>query len=81
MSFRGEHEQLKRARAILNLQADAERAEITAYIARMRAETEAAIAASRPRIQSMLRESLETQRDYDEEREFGWSLEPRAVNE
>ena len=76
MSLQDEAEQLRVARRILNLRDDAERAEIEAHIARMRADTEAAIAASRPSIRQALRENLEVQEDYDEERRDGWALEP-----
>lgn len=77
MSFRHAHEQLRQARLMLNLQEDAERAEVEAAIARMRAEGERIIAESRPSIQPMLRKALdECQADYDEEREFGWACDP-----
>lgn len=72
MSFRSEAEQLITARRIANLRDDAEKAEVIAWIARMRAETEALIAASRPSIRTRLQ--AECQADYDEEREFGWAL-------
>lgn len=75
MTFRSEREQLRRAREILNLQADAERAQVIAAVASLRAEGERIIAQSRPSIQPMLRDALdECQRDYDEEREFGWAI-------
>lgn len=75
MTFRSEAEQLRRAREILNLQADAERAQIIATIASLRADGERIIAASRPSIQPMLRDALdECERDYAEEREFGWAI-------
>ena len=75
MSCRSEYEQLRRAREILNLQDDAERATIEASIALMRAEGERVIAASRPSIQPMLQAALDDcQADYDLEREFGWAV-------
>ena len=74
MSFRSAHEQLRRAREILNLQDDADEAMVVATVARIRAEGEALIAASRPSIQPRLQEVLdECQADHDEEREFGWA--------
>ncbi len=77
MTFRTEAEQLAGARRVLNLREDADRAEIEAHIARMRADTEAAIMASRPSIQQALRENLEVQEDYDRERQEGWSVGER----
>ena len=74
MRLRTEAEQLRDARRILNLREDAERAEIEAHIARMRADTEEAIMRSRPSTRASLREALDLQADYDEEREHGWSV-------
>jgi hypothetical protein len=74
MSFRAAAEQLRTARRIANLRDDAEQAEVLAFIARMRAETEAFIAASRPSIQPRLRElQAEFEADYAEERAHGWA--------
>lgn len=65
-TFRSEAEELRRAREMAGLRDDAERAEVLAYIARMHAETEAAIAASRPSIQPALRAAmLEDEADYE----------------
>ncbi len=76
MSFRSAAEQLQRAREILNLRDDAERLQVEAHIASMRAAGEAMIGASRPLIQPGMRVALdECQADYDEEREYGWSLD------
>ena len=79
MSFRSEAEQLVSARRILNLRDDAERLQVEAHIASMRAETEAMIASSRPRIQPRLREIVQenddTQYDMDQEMEWGWTMD------
>ncbi len=76
MSFRAAAEQLQRAREILNLRDDAERLQVEAHIASMRASGEAMIAVSRPSIEPGMRAALdECQADYDEERQFGWSLD------
>ena len=62
MSFRSYHEQLRRAREILNLRDDAEAAQVLAATLALRADTEAGIAASRPSIQQSLREAMDTKR-------------------
>jgi hypothetical protein len=74
---RPEYIQLQRAREILNLREDADRIEILAHLARMKAETDAAIEASRPSIRQSLRESLDVEADYAEERAYGWAYEDR----
>jgi F0F1-type ATP synthase membrane subunit b/b' len=79
MSFRSEAEQLITARRIANLRDDAEAAEVIAFIARMKAETEALIEASRERLKSRLRqiaaENDDVQHDYDQEMEWGWTMD------
>ena len=66
MSFRSEAEQLVSARRILNLREDAERLQVEAHIASMRASGEAMIAASRPSIEPGMRAALdECETDYE----------------
>jgi hypothetical protein len=79
MTFRSEAEQLITARRIANLRDDAEAAEVIAFIARMKAETEALIEASRERLKPRLRqiadENDDAQYDADQELEWGWSMD------
>jgi len=65
VTFRSEADQLRTARRILNLRDDAERLEIEAAIARLRAETAEAIAASRPSIQSSLQKAMDAEYEAD----------------
>jgi hypothetical protein len=79
VTFRSEADQLITARKIANLRDDAEAAEVIAFIARMKAETEALIEASRkrlkPRLRELAAENDDAQYDIDQELEWGWSMD------
>jgi hypothetical protein len=72
MSFKSNIERLRDERLALEA---SERAEMYAAMSRIVADTEAAIARSRPSIQQALRENLDVELDYDEERRDGWVLD------